>query len=161
MKVGIRTPSLKKSLKARTTGKLKRAVKKSVNPLYGKKGMGLVTNPKKAVYNKVYNKTTIGISDIAKFSTTKNNKNMSVNINNVSKSVHKTSPLEYKIASILSGVTSIIVITFSLLLIIGGLPIGIFFLLFGIFLYWMGKVYKKRSQLTQKESEETTIQEKR
>lgn len=59
MKVGLRTPNLKKSIKARTTGKLKRSIKRSVNPLYGKKGMGMITNPKKAVYNKVYNKTTI------------------------------------------------------------------------------------------------------
>ncbi|WEM65082.1 hypothetical protein P1T45_11015 [Streptococcus parauberis] len=59
MKVGMRTPSLKKSFKARTTGKVKKQMKKSVNPLYGKKGMGLVDNPKKAVYNKVYNKTTV------------------------------------------------------------------------------------------------------
>ena len=59
MKVGIRKPSIKKSIKARTTGKIKRKVKKSVNPLYGKKGMGLINNPKKAIYNKVYNKTTI------------------------------------------------------------------------------------------------------
>ena len=59
MKVGIRTPNLKKSIKARTTGKMKRAVNKSINPLYGQKGMGYVNNPKKAVYNKVYDKTTI------------------------------------------------------------------------------------------------------
>ena len=37
MKLGMRKPSLKKSLKARTTGKAKRAVKKSINPTYGKK----------------------------------------------------------------------------------------------------------------------------
>ena len=59
MKIGIRTPNLKKSIKARTTGKVKRKMKSAVNPLYGKKGMGMITNPKKAVYNKVYNKTTI------------------------------------------------------------------------------------------------------
>lgn len=58
MKIGMRKPNLKKRVKARTTGKIKRSVKKSVNPLYGKKGMGLVNNPKRAVYNKVYNKTT-------------------------------------------------------------------------------------------------------
>lgn len=59
MKIGMRTPSLKKSLKARTTGRLKRAVKKTYNPLYGKKGMGLATDPKKAIYNKVYEKVTV------------------------------------------------------------------------------------------------------
>lgn len=63
MKMGVRTPSLKKSLKARTTGKAKRAVKGAVNPLYGKKGMGIL-NPKKAVYNKVYKKTSIGLFDL-------------------------------------------------------------------------------------------------
>lgn len=59
MKVGFRTPSLKKSFKARTTGKLKRKMKKTVNPFYGKKGMGFTKNPKKAIYNKVYHKTTV------------------------------------------------------------------------------------------------------
>lgn len=58
MKIGFRTPSVKKTFKARTTGRLKRSLKRSVNPLYGKKGMG-VLHPKKAVYNKVYKKTTI------------------------------------------------------------------------------------------------------
>lgn len=66
MKFGVRKPSIKRSIKARTTGRLKRSVKKSINPLYGKKGMGLINNPKKAVYNKVYNKTTIGVSTIFK-----------------------------------------------------------------------------------------------
>ena len=62
MKIGVRKPNLKKSFKARTTGKLKRSMKKSVNPLYGKKGMGIIKNPKKAFYNKAYNKTTTSIS---------------------------------------------------------------------------------------------------
>lgn len=65
MKVGFRTPSLKKSLKTRTTGRAKRAVKGAINPLYGKKGME-VLHPKKAVYNKVYKKTTFGLSGIFK-----------------------------------------------------------------------------------------------
>lgn len=59
MKIGIRTPSLKKSFKARTTGRINRTLKKSVNPLYGKKGMGYIRNPEKAIYNKVYHKVTV------------------------------------------------------------------------------------------------------
>ena len=59
MKIGIRTPSLKKSFKARTTGRINRTLKKSVNPLYGKKGMGYIKNPEKAIYNKIYHKATI------------------------------------------------------------------------------------------------------
>ena len=58
MKVGYRKPSVKRSISARTTGKVKRAVKSSINPTYGKSGMGYINNPQKAVYNKVYNKTT-------------------------------------------------------------------------------------------------------
>ena len=54
MKYGVRKPNVKKSIKARTTGKVKRQVKKAVNPLYGKKGMGIVNDPKKAAYNAVY-----------------------------------------------------------------------------------------------------------
>lgn len=64
MKIGIRKPNLKKRIKARTTAKVKRAVKRSINPLYGKKGMGYINDPKKAVYNKIYNKTTISADDI-------------------------------------------------------------------------------------------------
>lgn len=63
----MRKPSLKKSLKARTTGKLKRKIKKTVNPLYGKKGMGYIRNPKRAVNNKIYRKTTFGLGDLIKW----------------------------------------------------------------------------------------------
>lgn len=66
MKFGIRKLSLKKSFKARTTAKLKRKVKQSINPLYGKKGMGFVKNPKRAIYNAVYHRTTFGIGDVLK-----------------------------------------------------------------------------------------------
>ncbi|KMT22992.1 hypothetical protein [Clostridium cylindrosporum] len=66
MKFGVRKPSFKKSLKARTTGKLRRKAKAAINPLYGKKGMGWINNPKKAAYNKVYNKTSIGLFDLIK-----------------------------------------------------------------------------------------------
>lgn len=66
MKFGMRKPSLKKSLKARTTGKAKRALKKAIIPGYGKKGMGWINNPKKAAYNKIYNKTTFSIFDLFK-----------------------------------------------------------------------------------------------
>ena len=66
MKFGIRKPSLKKSFKARTTGKAKRAIKKAVLPGYGKKGMGWLKNPKKAAYNKIYKKTSFSIFDLFK-----------------------------------------------------------------------------------------------
>lgn len=72
----MRKPSLTRSFKARTTSKWKRQVKKAIIPGYGKKGMGWVKNPKKAMYNKVYHKTTFGLSDLFKPSKkkAKNNK---------------------------------------------------------------------------------------
>lgn len=66
MKIGMRKPSIKKSIRVRTTAKAKRAVKRAVNPLYGKKGMGWVNDPKKATYNKIYEKTTFSIFDMIK-----------------------------------------------------------------------------------------------
>lgn len=72
MKFGMRTPSPKKSFSARTTGRLTRSVKKATNPLYGKKGVGMIKNPEKALKNKVYHKTTVGISDIVNSSSSSN-----------------------------------------------------------------------------------------
>ena len=58
MKFGIRVPSLRKSVAARTSPK--RFVRQNLG-LKAPRGMGIVTNPKKAVYNRVYNRTTVGI----------------------------------------------------------------------------------------------------
>lgn len=66
MKVGMRKPSLKKSLKARTTGRVKRAVKSTVNPFYGTKGMGFIKNPERSIKNSIYKKTTFSIWDLFK-----------------------------------------------------------------------------------------------
>ena len=90
MKFGIRTPNLKKSIKAQTAGRLKRTVKKSINPLYGKKGMGFINNPKKAIYNKIYNKTTIGVNDIIKGGLKMDNNSNNVK-NDISNTEIKTS----------------------------------------------------------------------
>src|SRR5574344_320903 len=65
MKFGMRTPSLKRSISARTTGRLNRAVKKAIIPGYGRKGMGIL-HPKKALYNQVYRRTTFSIFELAK-----------------------------------------------------------------------------------------------
>ena len=79
MKVGIRKPSIKKSVKAKTTGKLKRSVKRSIDPTYGKKGAGWINDPKKAAYNKVYNKTTVGVNSLSSKSHSNASSNKSSN----------------------------------------------------------------------------------
>lgn len=60
---GIKKPSLKKKIAARTS--LKRYIRHSIG-LKAPKGFGVLTNPKKFIYNKVYNKTTVSMSDISK-----------------------------------------------------------------------------------------------
>lgn len=61
MKFGFRMPSLKKSFKAKTTGKYKRKIKKAGILGYSKKGTGYVKSPKKSIYNKAYNKTSFNL----------------------------------------------------------------------------------------------------
>ena len=50
MKIGLRKPS----------------IKSSINPLYGKKGIGFVKNPKKSIKNSIYYKTTFSFWDLFK-----------------------------------------------------------------------------------------------
>jgi hypothetical protein len=57
MKFGYRKPSFNKRLAARTS--LKRHVRHSFG-LKAPKAWGWFTNPKKAAYNKLYNKTSRG-----------------------------------------------------------------------------------------------------
>lgn len=50
----------KSTFKALTTGKIKRRIKSKVIPFYYK--FGLIKNFRKAIYNKVYHRITIGFS---------------------------------------------------------------------------------------------------
>ena len=66
MKSGFRSPSPKKSFSARTTGRGKRMLNRILNPAYGKRGMGALRDPDRALYNLIYKRTTIGVSDLVK-----------------------------------------------------------------------------------------------
>lgn len=67
MKFGIRAPSLKRRFAARTSWK--RVVRHSMG-LKAPRGMGFVTNPKRALYNRVYNRTSVSIDRLGKTSKT-------------------------------------------------------------------------------------------
>lgn len=63
MKFGIRTPSIKKRISARTS------VKRQIVHRAGLKmprGYGWVRNPKKYAYNKVYNRTSFDVFKLLK-----------------------------------------------------------------------------------------------
>ncbi|MDK7699486.1 hypothetical protein [Cutibacterium avidum] len=66
MKFGIRTPSLSRTISARTRGRATRTVKRTLIPGYGRKGMGWLRDPRRAAYNKVYRKTTMRFGDLFK-----------------------------------------------------------------------------------------------
>jgi len=57
MKFRFRIPNLNKRIAARTS--LKRYVRQNMG-FKAPRGLGWVTNPKKALYNRVYNRTTSG-----------------------------------------------------------------------------------------------------
>jgi hypothetical protein len=61
MKFGIRKPSLKKKLAARTS--FKRVVRHQLG-VKAPRGYGWITNPKKAAHNRVYKKTSLGCSPL-------------------------------------------------------------------------------------------------
>lgn len=57
MKFGFRIPSVTKRIAARTS--VKRMVQNEMG-LKAPRGFGWITNPKKAMYNRVYNRTSSG-----------------------------------------------------------------------------------------------------
>lgn len=63
MKIGIRKPSLKKMIAARISPK--RFIRHNLG-IKAPRGWGWLINPKKALYNRIYNRTTIDIFSVLK-----------------------------------------------------------------------------------------------
>lgn len=55
------------------------------------KGMGIYTNPKKAIYNKVYNKTSISVDALAKKSTVKSKRTKKKELNYIEQKIEDKS----------------------------------------------------------------------
>ena len=157
MKFGVRKPSIKRSISARTTGKLKRTVNRTINPLYGKKGMGYINNPKKAVYNKVYNKTTIGVRDIVDTPMSKtSSSSYDVRVNsydNDTPVVHPTPSIDlskYNSPAKTYNKSGTFLIIVSCIMAFAGLftmPIGLLFIGLAILFFSVGKTHKKVAKL--------------
>ena len=127
MKVGMRKPSLKRSISARTTGRVNKSIKKNLNPMYGKRGMGMINSPKKSMYNKIYHKTTVSTKDVLDAGTS----NVSTGINNIDQVEHKASG---SIWDIFKLIYYIIVFIWNLAKVIffGAILIGIIYILIKI-----------------------------
>ena len=61
MKFGLRRPSLRRMISARTSPK--RYLRHSLG-LKAPRGWGWLTNPRRAAYNRVYNRTTFSVLDL-------------------------------------------------------------------------------------------------
>lgn len=133
----MRTPSLKKSLKARTTSKWKRQAKRALIPGYGQKGVGWIKNPKKAMYNKVYHKTTFGLSDLLKPS--KKRKKKTTKYQTSIKSTKKYTAKDYKEA----GIVLIVIGAIFLFLFP---PLGFFLFITGFISYIIGRLTTNREK---------------
>ena len=142
MKYGVRKPNIKKSIKARTTGKVKRQVKKAVNPLYGKKGMGIVNDPKKAAYNAVYNRTTVGVSDIAKGLTAANGNPAASSSTNAPQKKEYSDRM-YNVCGTLMIVLGVILALLGLLLLLAVPVGGIVAVAVGVICVIIGRKYRK------------------
>ena len=64
VRFGLRRPSIRKRLSARTS--LKRAVRHRLG-LKAPRGWGWITNPRKAAYNRIYSRTTRGCLVVVAF----------------------------------------------------------------------------------------------
>ena len=68
MKFGIRVPSLKRRFSARTSWK--RIVRHRIG-LKAPRGLGFITNPKRVLYNRIYNRTSMSVDKLLKNNKTK------------------------------------------------------------------------------------------
>ena len=123
MKFGMRKPSLKKSISARTTTRVNKSIKKNLNPMYGKKGMGYINDPSKAIYNKIYHKATVSTKDVLD-SDTSGTRNNNVDLNNKGSTVGNVFRLIYYI----------LVFTWNLakVIFLGAILVGIIYVLIKI-----------------------------
>jgi hypothetical protein len=64
MKFGLRTPSLRKSIAARTSWR--RFVRHNLG-LKAPRGWGWLTDPRRAAYNRVYNRVTFSWRDVIRW----------------------------------------------------------------------------------------------
>ena len=142
MKYGVRKPNIKKSIKARTTGKVKRQVKKAVNPLYGKKGMGIVNDPKKAAYNAVYSRTTVGVSDLVKRSASATQKSFA-NAPHTIPQKKEYSANTYSVCGILMIVLGAVLALLGLILLLAVPVAGIIAVVVGVACVVIGRKYRK------------------
>ena len=63
MKIGFRKPSIKKGLAAITSPN---RIVRNVLGFRAPRGLGWITNPKKAAYNRIYNRTTFSLINLIK-----------------------------------------------------------------------------------------------
>lgn len=136
----FRAPSIKRKIMASTTAKYKRQIKKSLLPYYGEKGTGVYKDPKKALYNELYNKSSIGQKEFEKLT---NQENVSSN-NQVNNEELPLPPEAYAFLGFVFIVLSIVMLILLIAVyFVNRREFSAFYLIFPPILFFIGKVYIK------------------
>ena len=117
-------------------------MKKLKEAFFSEKGMGIVNDPKKAAYNAVYNRTTVGVSDIAKGLTAANgNPAASSSTNAPQKKEYSANT--YSVCGILMIVLGAVLALLGLILLLAVPVAGIIAIVFGVACVVIGRKYRK------------------
>ena len=109
---------------------------------FSEKGMGIVNDPKKAAYNAVYNRTTVGVSDIAKGLTAANgNPAASSSTNAPQKKEYSANT--YSVCGILMIVLGAVLALLGLILLLAVPVAGIISVAVGVACVVIGRKYRK------------------
>jgi len=140
MKFGIRVPSLKKRISARISPK--RYIRHNLG-VKMPRGYGFITNPKKAVYNRIYNRTSVGIDKLFK---TANVKRSSAGHSAENSAINVSLSLLFSFA-------------LAIILLFIFWPLGIGYIVYKIFRLWRKKNDQKQA-FDEAEKDKFSVEEK-
>ena len=104
--------------------------------------MGIVNDPKKAAYNAVYSRTTVGVSDVLK-STSSRNGHASASYDVPAPVKKDYSDRTYNVCGIILVVLAVVLVLLGLLLLLAVPVGGVAAILLGVDCFAIGRKYRK------------------
>ena len=117
-------------------------MKKLKEAFFSEKGMGIVNDPKKAAYNAVYNRTTVGVSDLVKEAASTTQKS-AANVPHAVPQKKEYSDRMYNVCGTLMIVLGVILALLGLLLLLAVPVGGIVAVAVGVICVIIGRKYRK------------------
>jgi hypothetical protein len=140
VKIGVRKPSWKKSVAARTKEQFTRSVKRAIIPSYGKRGTGWA-HPRRKLYNKAYGRSTVSVKDLMGGGKTKRRQSASTSMGNSGTGIHLGC-----CGTIFLAILIVLGIRYWYYVLIGGVAIGV--------LWYLGAKQKKEGAAKQAAKEQ-------